>query len=141
MNKALPNSNPFFFYFQAPEGVPTVNDGDFQKFMAEHYPRATELTEDMVEHWVSHLRVHEVSMVTCNPMLLNFLDDEVALTNVVVPTANGLALFGDIPALVSALSALGPGEAVADTALHMVTPLPSNILAVTPDSMDISPVE
>ncbi len=55
------------------------------------------------------------SFVTLNPMVINFLDDEVAKNIVWVQTSTGFKKLGDIPEIQYKFKALGAGEILCDT--------------------------
>lgn len=70
--------------------------------------------EKAVEMVINDFKDEDVSLWTCNPLIPNYLDDDLAKEIIYIWVDERLIKFGDDPHLCKKLTWCGPGEALAD---------------------------
>lgn len=88
--------------------APLYNDGNI--YFSFFHGRQS-LDEEFVYSFISA----KGSLVTLNPMIVNYLDDETAKDIVWVKTSCGFKKLGDIPEIQWKFKSLGAGEILCDT--------------------------
>lgn len=80
---------------------------DYLKNANDDFEKAVEVVLEVYEKT-------ETSLWTCNPLIPNYLDDDVAKELVYIYIEGHLVKFGDDEHLCKKLAFMGPGEALAD---------------------------
>lgn len=102
------------YWLHAPNS-PCLDDGDFAKHFNNFSESEKNDFEKPVDSWVEFLIRTDSNFVTLNPLILNFLEDEVAKKHLFVKTKSGFKAIGDVKEVLFKFNVLGAGEICCDT--------------------------
>jgi hypothetical protein len=92
----------------------TLMDLNLDGFFYNYLKKANDDIEKAVEEVLKVFGKTETSLWTCNPLIPNYLDDDVARELIYIYIEGQLIKFGDDEHLCKKLQFMGPGEALAD---------------------------
>jgi hypothetical protein len=102
------------YWLHAPDSI-CLNDCDFFSYFNSFNEDSKNYFEKIIDGWIKHLIEIDVDFITLNPLILNFLTDELAKKHLFVKTKNGFKAIGEVEKVLFKFDLLRAGEICCDT--------------------------